>query len=132
VDDVRWRGQWRKIALKRPESSIGHFGVIDFRAQRHVRPFSCSPYIPSIHQGIDSREPTAITHIARPSKCRKERIKNHSTDTLAHYEMWTLSALFESHIKKGLNKWFSSVKETHSITKPSDCGGVRKISNGAR
>ena len=88
-----------------------------------VRPFSCSAWIASIHQGIDVAKANGITHIAATTGNSSEQAikKQYSLNEQALIEMGDFSGAVLKHLK------------IQPIAKLTICGGfgkITKLANG--
>jgi len=111
------------LALKTMNPRLGILGGLSILGTSGiVRPFSCSAYIASIHQGIDVAKANGITHIAASTGNQSEaamREKYHLTD-MALIEMGDFVGAVLKYLKR------------QPIERLSLCGGFGKISKLAQ
>ncbi|MBT8767958.1 cobalt-precorrin-5B (C(1))-methyltransferase [Metapseudomonas boanensis] len=107
------------LALKTMNPRLGILGGISILGTTGiVRPFSCSAYIASIHQGIDVARANGFTHLAACTGNASEdamRQRYHMDDT-ALIEMGDFVGAVLKHLRKA------------PVDKLSLCGGFGKIS----
>ncbi len=112
------------IALKTMNPRLGIMGGLSILGTTGiVRPFSCSAWIASIHQGIDVASANGFTHIAASTGNTSERvIKNkYDLNDMALIEMGDFAGAVLKHLKR------------KPIQKVSICGGfgkITKLANG--
>ncbi|MCO6058955.1 cobalt-precorrin-5B (C(1))-methyltransferase [Pseudomonas sp. MOB-449] len=108
-----------ELALKTMNPRLGILGGISILGTTGiVRPFSCSAYIASIHQGIDVARANGFTHLAACTGNASEdamRRRYHMDDT-ALIEMGDFVGAVLKHLRKA------------PVEKLSLCGGFGKIS----
>ena len=112
------------IALKTMNSRLGILGGLSILGTTGiVRPFSCSAWIASIHQGIDVASANGVEHIAASTgNSSEEAIKQfYQLDEMALIEMGDFSGAVLKHLKKAAVK-------PGTLKKLSICGGIGKIS----
>ncbi|WP_421855048.1 cobalt-precorrin-5B (C(1))-methyltransferase [Marinomonas sp.] len=118
-----------QIAQKTMNPRLGIMGGLSVLGTTGiVRPFSCSAYIASIHQGIDVARANGLTHIAATTgNASEDAIKSHyQLDDMALIEMGDFVGAVLKHIKK-VEQADSTQLQTLSI-----CGGFGKISKLAQ
>ncbi|BAN46378.1 cobalt-precorrin-5B (C(1))-methyltransferase [Metapseudomonas resinovorans] len=107
------------LALKTMNPRLGILGGLSILGTTGiVRPFSCSAYIASIHQGIDVARANGFTHLAACTGNASEdamRNRYHLDDT-ALIEMGDFAGAVLKHLRKA------------PVDKLSLCGGFGKIS----
>ncbi|WP_342243878.1 cobalt-precorrin-5B (C(1))-methyltransferase [Pseudomonas sp. OTU5201] len=107
------------LALKTMNPRLGILGGLSILGTTGiVRPFSCSAYIASIHQGIDVARANGFTHLAACTGNASEdtmRRRYHMNDT-ALIEMGDFAGAVLKHLRKA------------PVEKLSLCGGFGKIS----
>jgi cobalt-precorrin-5B (C1)-methyltransferase len=109
----------KKIALKTMNARLGIMGGLSILGTTGiVRPFSCSAYIASIHQGIDVARANHIQHIAACTGSASERMirTQYQFSEMALIEMGDFVGAVVKHLKKS------------PIPKISIVGGFGKIS----
>ncbi|MCY1275749.1 Cobalt-precorrin-5B C(1)-methyltransferase [compost metagenome] len=108
-----------ELALKTMNPRLGILGGISILGTTGiVRPFSCSAYIASIHQGIDVARANGFTHLAACTGNASEdamRRRYHLDDT-ALIEMGDFAGAVLKHLRKA------------PVARLSLCGGFGKIS----
>jgi len=111
------------LALKTMNPRLGILGGLSILGTTGiVRPFSCSAYIASIHQGIDVARANGIKHIAATTGNQSEtaiREKYHLTE-MALIEMGDFVGAVLKYLKKA------------PVERLSICGGFGKISKLAQ
>lgn len=117
-----------QIALKTMNPRLGILGGLSILGTTGiVRPFSCSAYIASIHQGIDVANKNGYEHIAASTGSSSEAaIKEiYQLPEIALIEMGDFVGAVLKHLKLKLKK---SSLEKVVIKKLSICGGFGKMS----
>ncbi|PID42395.1 MAG: cobalt-precorrin-5B (C(1))-methyltransferase [Gammaproteobacteria bacterium] len=107
------------IALKTMNPRLGIVGGLSILGTTGiVRPYSCSAYIASIHQGIDVAKANGLRHIAATTGSTSEAaIKGrYDLDDMALIEMGDFAGALLKHLRKV------------PIARVSLCGGFGKIS----
>lgn len=107
------------LALKTMNPRLGILGGLSILGTTGiVRPFSCSAYIASIHQGLDVAGANGITHVAAVTGNRSEEfIRSHfALPDLAIIEMGDFVGAVLKYLKKA------------AIPRVSLCGGIGKLS----
>jgi len=116
--------QGEQIALKTMNPRLGIVGGLSILGTTGiVRPFSCSAWIASIHQGIDVARANGIEHIAASTGNTSEKtIKQHyGFSEMALIEMGDFAGAVLKHLKKA------------PVARLSLCGGfgkITKLANG--
>jgi len=108
-----------KIALKTMNARLGIIGGLSILGTTGiVRPFSCSAYIASIHQGMDVAHANGLDHIAASTGSTSEAYiqQKLGLDDMALVEMGDFVGAVLKHLKKA------------PIAKLTICGGFGKIS----
>ncbi|MCP5163379.1 MAG: cobalt-precorrin-5B (C(1))-methyltransferase [Hahellaceae bacterium] len=111
--------QGEQLALKTMNPRLGIVGGLSILGTTGiVRPYSCSAYIASIHQGIDVARANGITHIAATTGSTSEAaIKAHyGLDDMALLEMGDFVGAVLKYLRKA------------PVAKVTLCGGFGKIS----
>ncbi|MEH6824397.1 MAG: cobalt-precorrin-5B (C(1))-methyltransferase [Motiliproteus sp.] len=111
--------QGEKIALKTMNPRLGIIGGLSILGTTGiVRPFSCSAYIASIHQGIDVARSNGICHIAATTGSTSEAAITayYGLPEMALIEMGDFVGAVLKYLKKS------------PVNKLSICGGFGKIS----
>lgn len=112
------------LALKTMNPRLGILGGLSVLGTSGiVRPFSCSAYIASIHQGVDVALANGITHLsASTGNLSEQAIQNrYGLTNMAMIEMGDFIGALLKHIK-ARNKQNKSVPEKLSI-----CAGFGKL-----
>lgn len=107
------------IAQKTMNPKLGILGGLSILGTSGiVRPYSCSAWIASIHQGIDVAKACGIQHIAATTGNTSEQaIRNHyQLEDSALIEMGDFAGAVLKHLRK------------NPVAKLSICGGLGKIS----
>ncbi|WP_350447661.1 cobalt-precorrin-5B (C(1))-methyltransferase [Pseudomonas solani] len=108
-----------ELALKTMNPRLGILGGLSILGTTGiVRPFSCSAYIASIHQGIDVARANGFTHLAACTGNASEDAMRHryGFDDTALIEMGDFAGAVLKHLRKA------------PVEKLSLCGGFGKIS----
>ena len=111
-----------QIAQKTMNPRLGIIGGLSILGTTGiVRPFSCSAWIASIHQGIDVANANGITHIAATTGNSSENaIREHyQLPDVALIEMGDFAGAVLKHIK--------ALAPSSGIQKLTICGGVGKM-----
>ena len=107
------------LALKTMNPRLGILGGLSVLGTTGiVRPFSCSAYIASIHQGIDVAKANGFTHIAAST--------GNSSETAIQniYQLPEMALIEMGDFVGAVLKYFKKV----SVNKLSLCGGFGKLS----
>ncbi len=118
-----------QLALKTMNPRLGILGGLSILGTTGiVRPFSCSAYIASIHQGIDVAKANGVDHIAATTGSTSEAaIRAHyQLPDMALIEMGDFVGAVLKYLKKQQDKKQPDKKPL--IRKLSICGGFGKIS----
>ncbi|PID45694.1 MAG: cobalt-precorrin-5B (C(1))-methyltransferase [Proteobacteria bacterium] len=108
-----------KIALKTMNGRLGIVGGISILGTTGiVRPFSCSAYIASIHQGIDVVRANGMTHIAACTGNSSETFiqRQYDLPDMALIEMGDFAGAVLKYLRH------------HPVKRLSICGGFGKLS----
>lgn len=108
-----------EIALKTMNPRLGILGGISILGTTGiVRPFSCSAYIASIHQGIDVARANGIQHLAAcTGNASEDAMRSHyGLDDSALIEMGDFAGAVLKHLRKA------------PVARLTLCGGFGKIS----
>ena len=111
------------LALKTMNPRLGIIGGLSILGTTGiVRPFSCSAYIASIHQGIDVAKANGITHIAATTGNQSEAamIQKYRFQEMALIEMGDFVGAVLKYLKR------------QTLEKLSVCGGFGKLTKLAQ
>jgi cobalt-precorrin-5B (C1)-methyltransferase len=112
------------LALKTMNPRLGIVGGLSILGTTGiVRPFSCSAYIASIHQGIDVAKANGFTHITASTGNASE------TAIATHYQLPEMAQIEMGDFVGAVLKYFKKVP----LNKLSICGGfgkMTKLANG--
>ena len=107
------------LALKTMNPRLGILGGLSILGTTGiVRPFSCSAYIASIHQGLDVARANDLQHIAAVTGSGSEAAMR------AHYDLSDMAIIEMGDFAGGLLKYLKKA----AIPKVSLCGGFGKLS----
>lgn len=111
--------QGEEIALKTMNPRLGIIGGLSILGTTGiVRPYSCSAYIASIHQGIDVSRSNGISHIAATTGSTSEAAIS------AHYQLPEMALIEMGDFVGAVLKYLKKAP----VDRLSICGGFGKIS----